>query len=231
MWLEVIYMPTTLFSLKQSRATSSGAKSLLTPSPYTVKMALLNVIITYNSLQLAIDNFNLIRDLDMRFSPPEKIVANNCFLKVQKEKRKESKINEYDTFQSTVGFREYVYFAGNIKIAVKFVDNKTKNFLKQWFPLINYFGKKGCFFQFINFVESKAIGEGYTKLINNKFNNLSPGMITEMDDFDYTATFDNVNTYSMGKAKRKKKFYIVPVRTERANKNFTLYSKITSNER
>jgi hypothetical protein len=228
MWLEIVYRPTALFSLKQSKATSSGAKSLLTPSPFVVKMALLNVIITYDSLQLAKDKFNLVRNLDMRFSPPDKLVVNNCFLKIQKEKRIESKINEYDTFQSTVAFREYVYFNGNIKIAINLnnLENDQVKFLKKWFMHINYFGKKGCFFQFIKFIESKTIGEEYTNLLDDRFSNLSPGLITEMDDFGENATFDNVNTYSSAKTKRKRKFYVLPVKMERANKNFTLFSKL-----
>lgn len=226
MWLETICRPTTLFSLKQSQATSSGAKSLLTPSPYAVKMALLNAIITYDSPQLAIDNFDLIKELDMRFSPPEKLVINNCFLKIQKEKRKESKINEYDTFQSTVGFREYIYFAGDVKIAVMVEDNKIKNFLKQWFSLINYFGKKGCFFQFIKFKETNNLGSEYSVLLNEKFTNLAPGIIVEMDDFDKTLAFDNVNTFSNTKTKRRKRYYVFPMELNRANKNYTLYSKI-----
>ncbi len=156
MWLEVVYRPTTLFSLRQSRATSSGAKSLLTPSPYAVKMALLNAIITYDSIQLAKENFNLIRDLEMRFSLPGKLVVNNCFLKIQKEPHSDKKKEHPEiNFQSTVGFREYVYLAGDVKIAFMVEDNKIKNFLKQWFPLINYFGKRGCFFQFIKFKETR----------------------------------------------------------------------------
>ena len=231
MWLEIVYRPTTLFSLKQSRATSSGAKTLFTPSPYAVKMALLNAIITYDSLELAKDKFDLIKGLEMSFALPEKIVVNNCFLKILKEKRSDSKINEFDTFQSTVAFREYIYFDGDIKIAVSVKDDKTTNFLKQRFPLINYFGKKGCFFQFIEFNEINNLGSEYSVRLNDIFNNLSPGIINEMDDFDKTLSFDNVNTFSPSKTKRERNYYILPIRTEQANKNFTLYSKIIFNEK
>ena len=47
MWLEIIYKPTSLFSLKLSSSTNSAGKTLPCPSPYSVKMALLNAIITY----------------------------------------------------------------------------------------------------------------------------------------------------------------------------------------
>ena len=43
MWLVARYAPTALFSLKPSLATSSGATTLLAPTPYALKMALLDV--------------------------------------------------------------------------------------------------------------------------------------------------------------------------------------------
>lgn len=46
MKFSVKYIPTSLFSLKDSNSTNSGAKSLFLPSPYTVKMAILNQAIT-----------------------------------------------------------------------------------------------------------------------------------------------------------------------------------------
>jgi hypothetical protein len=42
MWLIADYQPVTLFSLKNSLATSSGGKSLLVPTPCAFKMALLD---------------------------------------------------------------------------------------------------------------------------------------------------------------------------------------------
>jgi len=46
MQFSVKYMPTALFSLKDSNATNSGAKALFLPSPYAIKMAILNQAIT-----------------------------------------------------------------------------------------------------------------------------------------------------------------------------------------
>ncbi len=44
MWLHCSYEPVSLYSLKLSAATSSGGKTLLAPSPYAVKMALLETV-------------------------------------------------------------------------------------------------------------------------------------------------------------------------------------------
>lgn len=48
----VKYLPTALFSLKDSNSTNSGAKSLFLPSPYSIKMALLNQIITIEGVEI-----------------------------------------------------------------------------------------------------------------------------------------------------------------------------------
>jgi hypothetical protein len=229
MLLEFEYSPTSLFSLRSSSSTSSAGKTLFCPSPYAVKMALLNAIITYNSLEIAKENFEMIRDLEMQFKLPHKFVVNNCMIRILKDNDKVSKdVKEFAPFKSTVAFREYVYFNGNIKIAINLnsLENDQVKFLKKWFIHINYFGKKGCFFQFINFIKTLGPGNEYSVLLNEKFTNLSPGIIVEMDDFGENATFDNVNTYSSAKTKRKRKFYVLPVKMERANKNFTLFSRL-----
>ena len=81
MYLKVDFEPTSLLSIKKSEATNSTGKSLFSPSPYSIKMALLNAIITYDSLNAAKVNFNMIRDLVISFRLPKNIVVNNCFIK------------------------------------------------------------------------------------------------------------------------------------------------------
>lgn len=43
MWVSAEYEATALFTLKPALATSSGGKTLLVPTPYSIKMALLDV--------------------------------------------------------------------------------------------------------------------------------------------------------------------------------------------
>src|ERR1700722_18200764 len=42
-WLVAAYSPVTMFSLRMTHATSKGGKTLVVPTPYAVKMALLDV--------------------------------------------------------------------------------------------------------------------------------------------------------------------------------------------
>ena len=232
MWLELVYKPTSLFSLKQSSATNSAAKTLLCPSPYAVKMALLNAIITYDSLEAAQKHFNLIKDLEMRFCLPKTISVNNCFLKIKKKKRSDSRGNEKGTFQSTVAFREYVYLDGYLKISVNLQENNNNgaetDLLKRWCPRINYFGKRGCFFQFLRFnpEEIHHLSKEYSKILNSENLDLdSPNIIFPMDDFGKKATFDKVNTYSSSKTDRESKMFLFPYYVSKSNKNFTIYKR------
>ncbi len=226
MWLEIIYKPTSLFSLKLSVSTNSAGKSLPCPSPYSVKMALLNVIITYDSLEAAQENFNLIRDLDLFFCLPETFVVNNCMIRILKDNDKVSKtLKAINPFKSTVAFREYVYLSDKIHIAfdISNISDKEVQFLQKWFARISYFGKRGCFFQFAGFNKEEALSNNYVKVLDKSF---PPGIMFPMDDVDKKAEFKNMDNYDFKtKAKRTEKIYIFPYKQIEANKNYTFFKK------
>lgn len=252
MWLEVLFKPTTLFSMKMSAATNSAAKSLPCPSPYAVKMALLNAIITYESVDTAKNYFTIIRDLDMRFSLPEKWVVNNCLIRVLKLKRHDISKDEkkellengfseddistlkkeresIDPFQGVVAFREYVFYLDTLKIAVRLSDSAKElenSLLNIWFSRINYFGKKGCFFQYEGFREVSDLSDEYSNILDS--GNLSPGIMFPVDDVSKEAEFKNMNNYdySCKDAKRVTVIHIFPFRQISANKNYTFYSRV-----
>lgn len=230
MWIEIVYKPTSLFSLKQSNATNSAAKTLLCPSPYAVKMALLNAIITYDSVEAAKKYFNLVKELKIHFYLPNEVLVSNCFVKILKEKRSESRVSEWDTYQSTVAFREYAHFSDNIRLAINVSDIKSENIemLKKWFMRINYFGKRGCFFQFMRTVDTEILPMGYSQNLDSEIPILtSSNIMLLMDDFGKKATFDKVNTYSLDKTSRSPKIFLFPYQIVKSNKNFTLYRRIS----
>jgi len=226
MWLEIIYKPISLFSLKLSASTNSAGKSLPCPSPYSVKMALLNAIITYDSLEAAQENFYLIRDLDLHFCLPETFVINNCMIRILKDNDKVSMtLRAINPFKSTVAFREYVYLSDKIHIAfdISNISDKEVQFLQKWFAQINYFGKKGCFFQFSGFDKKEALSNSYVKVLDKSF---PPGIMFPMDDVDKKAEFKNMDNYDFKtKAKRTEKIYIFPYKQVEANKNYTFFKK------
>lgn len=226
MWLEIIYKPTSLFSLKLSSATNSAGKSLPCPSPYSVKMALLNTIITYDSLETAQENFDLIRDLDLHFRLSETFVINNCMIRILKDNDKVSKaLKAINPFKSTVAFREYVYLSDEIHIAfdISNISDEEVAFLQKWFARINYFGKRGCFFQFSGLDRKETLSNSYVKVLDKSF---PPGVMFPMDDVDKKAEFKNMDNYDFKtKAKRTEKIYIFPYKQVEANKNYTFFKK------
>jgi len=194
-------------------------------------MALLNAIITYDSLKKAKEKFELIRNLEMRFALPNRIIVNNCLIKIAKDNDKVSPaIKKISPFKSTIAFREYVYVNNELKIAVRTKERENPfvqsdlDFLKKWFMHINYFGKRGCFFQFISAEKINELSDEYSKILEE---GISAGIMFPMDDVDSGASFENMNNYNhKAKAKRVQQIHIFPFRQERANRNFTLYSEI-----
>lgn len=215
MKFSAIYKPTTLFSLKDSNSTSSGAKSLFLPSPYAIKMAFLS-----QSISLGGENFyenkkkfEIIRDVQISYRINGNFCVNNCFVKIQKQR-------DNEPFKPTVSFREYVYIDDYIEIIFDVKDNEDIAFLKQYLHLINYFGKKGCFFQFVNYNNSPQ--QANVKRFNVK--DLSLGILQEYDDFDKKLDFDNVNSYSDAKTKRNKNILVLPLVSKSSSKSYTFYS-------
>lgn len=237
MLLEVVYKPTSLFSLRKSDATNPAAKSLIAPSPYSIKMALINAAITFKSFDD--DIFEMIKNLEIHYNLPDFICVNNCFVKNQSKyeiKTKKEDVNLEDieghAFKTTIGFREYVYYNDLVKILIKTeIKEKEKiDFLKSLLIRINYFGKRGCFFQFMEAKEynddRRPLGYSYIfdEVISAKHEKNM--IIFKMDDVDKGAKFTNMNSYSREKAKRISKIYCFEYEQYRANKNFTLLRKI-----
>lgn len=224
MKFSVIFRPTSLFTLKSSSATNSGAKSLFLPSPYSIKMAILNQAITVGGEleKLSIkksEEFEYIRDAKIEYYIPKGscFSVNNSFVKILKPAR------EGGGFQQTVAFREYIHIQGDIELIFNVKDEEAKAYLKQYLHRINYFGKRGCFFQFISYSDNPNIAN--VQLFSSE--NLQPGLIEEYDDFDIKATFDDVDNFSnKTTAKRKKLILTLPIGSFSSSKSFSCYKVI-----
>ena len=143
MWLVAEFLPTSLFSLRASNATNAAAKTLLLPSPYCVKMALLDASYRRDGVATTEARFEWIRDLEIRFEVPQHAVVNTCFVKIQKWNN--------DAWGSTFALREYVFYQGTLKIAFtsKTLGEEWREQLPQLLLHINQLGKRGCFMQLL----------------------------------------------------------------------------------
>ena len=143
MRFSVKYLPTALFSLKDSNSTNSGAKALFLPSPYAIKMAILNqAISTGGELekleQKKSKEFMYIRDAEVSYRIIEGsyFCVNNSFVKILKPDRNNP------GFAQTVAFREYLYLSHPLEIIFKVEKEEAKNYLMKYLHRINYFGKR-----------------------------------------------------------------------------------------
>lgn len=223
MRFSVKYLPTTLFSLKTSNSTNSGAKTLFLPSPYSIKMAILNQAITVGGeladLEKCSSNqFGYIRDAQISFRIEENsfFSVNNSFIKILKPAR------EGGGFIQTVAFREYLYSSNPLEIIFDIQTEEQKVYLQKYLHKINYFGKKGCFFQFIEYLDNP----NEPNVIEFNIQNLVVGILQEYDDFETSAIFDNVNNFSATRVKRAKKIKVLPLSSINTSKAFTVYRTI-----
>ncbi|WP_461639224.1 hypothetical protein [Labilibaculum euxinus] len=215
MKFSVIYQPTNLFSLKESNSTNSGAKSLLIPSPYSIKMALFNQAITINGKEVFEEKKSLeltyIRDVQISYKLSGSFCVNNCFITIQSLRD--------GFYRGKPSFREYIYLSNNIEIIFKVTDEKAKQYLQKYLHKINYFGKRGCFFQFMEYNDNP--NEANVKEFDAS--NSSPGILQEFDDMSPKAELKNIDNYASGKALRDKHIWVMPVIHVNSSKSYTHY--------
>lgn len=118
-----------------------------------------------------------------------------------------------------MSFREYLFLDGDLEIIFEVKGDEEAAFLKQHLYRINYFGKRGCFFQFVKYNDEPS--EPNVKIFDVK--KLSFGILQEYDDFGKELTFDNVNSFSDAKTTRSKGILVLPLSTVSSSKSYTNY--------
>lgn len=215
MKFSVIYQPTSLFSLKDSNFTNSGAKSLFLPSPYSIKMALFNQAITNDGIEIFDQResveLGFIRDANISYNVKGSFCVNNTFVTIQSMRD-----NKY---RGKPSFREYIFLSGNMEIIFDIEDETVKNYLKKYLHKINYFGKRGSFFQFVKYCDNP--NDSNVNLFDATMFNA--GIIQEYDDMSTEANFENINNYASKTAKRDKKILVIPVSNVGSSKSFSHY--------
>src|SRR5437016_8052725 len=111
-WLICRYAPVTLFSLRSTYATSKGGKTLLVPTPYAIKMALIDACFRAMPSQdaevIARNVFDLIKAQPVRIKPPKQCIVQNTFLRVlQPARDSEGEEGGYGPFARTIAYREF----------------------------------------------------------------------------------------------------------------------------
>ena len=226
MWVLATYHPTTFFSLKPSNATSSGGKTLLTPTPYAIKMGLLDAAIRTEGINYGKQVWEWIRALPLAVHLPERALVNNVFTRILKPARSSDK----DGFDRTIGYREYVHFAGKMRLGFEIHDDLQEGQLQRLLPHITYFGKRGGFFQFLPPIQSvEVLPSDFTPLVEQVEWHIE-SQLQHLDDCDAKMSFDQADIYSgknirVGK-ERHTFLAMLPYRLRRSSRSFSDYERL-----
>jgi hypothetical protein len=232
MWLIAEFEAVTLFSLKMSTATASGGKTLLAPTPYAIKMALLDVACRHLGVKDAEKRWNDIRDLKVALRPAQRAVVTNLFQKVLRPRRNSVPLDEPDAgfFQKTIGYREYVHLDGAMGIAIGWDDEIPRPWLADLVAQVNYLGKRGGFMQMVGLPEHlPALPDGFVDLTQETMQFSIGGTLQLLDDCTPDLTFEKANIYSgkgirLGK-ERILRSIVLPYSLVKSSRSFTLYER------
>lgn len=239
MWVLAEYQPTSLFSLRPATATTSGGKSLIVPTPFSIKMALLDAAIRTQGVEVGRALFSALRTLRIAAKLPEQIVVNSTFTKILRLKEfkmaaseklaaiEQAKAGHQWPFQKTIAYREYVQFGGSLVFGFSgmAVDDLAPLLLQ-----INYLGKRGGFIQLRctpDVVET--LPDDLTELTAGVSGAFPLGVLQVVDDFGPTMTFEHADIYNkkgitLGK-ERMLRHVVLPYQVARSSRSFTLYER------
>jgi hypothetical protein len=227
-WLVAEYQPTALFSLKTSLATSSVGKSLVLPTPYSIKMAFVDAAFRAGLSNAESAHFlKSLVSVEVRVAPPEVSCVTHTFVKVRQESRNSDPLRPYI---SSIAYREVVHHSGIWRWAFDLAagDPTIAPRLVAIAPHINYIGKRGSFIQFIGLSRRESLSHQFTQTIQNQEAwNLTAGPILPLDDFGPEADMEILSSFTEKSPKRDKhrRFIktIVPIRLVNTGPGFSEY--------
>jgi hypothetical protein len=237
MWQVAKYESTTFFSLRPLNATTSGGKTLLTPTPFAFKMALLDAAIRCYGLAQGEKWFPALRDLEMSIRLPRYILVNNTFVKILRPHKTGPKDTKGTSLEgpmgSTIAYRELVQFAGPVEVGLQSLNGETSVPLKDLLSQINYLGKRGGFVQFLGYEEAAELAPGFTHLNPPDGAALFlQGVMQLLDDCGPKMMFEHANIYSgknlrVGEPNgRLARPVVLPYQLVRSSRSFSLYRLI-----
>lgn len=224
MWLAVDYEMVSAFGLRPSNTTSNGGKSLLSPTPYAIKMAILDRAIRLSGVSYGEDIFPLVRDLIIWVQLPLAVSVNRTFQKVLRS------WDRRDGWTSTISQREYCFHAGNLTLLFETVETEwLQNDLPLLLTSINYFGRRGSFVQFIGGEFYEQIpAEGHFINLCETPQKLMMGFLQRMDDMRPDAVFADVSTFTTKGNKDGGRIYrniVFPYQLKHHGFNHTVYER------
>lgn len=232
-WLVFRYHPVALFSLKSSRATSTAGKTLLTPTPYAVKMAFLDVALRNGLTEDPQGFVRCLAGTHLRIGVPQQACVTGTIQSIRQETRDTERKRRPDLppYISSIAFREFVHYQGVLALAF---DLKTCSLdyvplLLEAAPAINYLGKRGSFVQYLNGARQPRLDSTFTLPLDGANGRSGrSGQRAVLDDFGPGASFERLNSFTSTEARRgvDRKFVetFIPLHVYNSGPGFVHYS-------
>jgi hypothetical protein len=254
-WMIATYEPISLFSLRPYHATTTGGKTLLAPTAFTIKMALLSASISLEGVETGQRRFAQIRDLHIALALPTQVVVVKSFAKIRRpfeskdsqkkdetqeifRERQQQKIasllerGQYP-FQSTIAYRELVQFGGPLKIAFTSPQGEAPGWLSETLPAVNYLGKRGSFVQIAAQPEvHEGLAAPFVEITRDSTEFPFDGTLQHLDDCGETMTFEHADIFNpkritLGK-ERIIRHVVLPYRLAQSSRGYNRYERIVA---
>ncbi len=241
MWTVARFTPTSLFSLRPAQATASGAQTLLVPTPFAIKMALVEAAIALFGLETAKLWWTTIRDAEVAIDVPSALVVNKTFIKIQRPTRvtksnpeevAEAKEIGHYPLGPTIAFREFVQFGGELALAVQSPQSVLDVPFERLLVQINYLGKRGGFLQLQAPSQIVSdLNDSWTILTRPVQSFLIGGTLQMLDDCGRGLSWDHVDVYAnkgikLSSNERALRPIVLPLQLTRSSRGFSLYERI-----
>ncbi len=237
MWTQAYYQQVALFSLKPAAATSSGGKTLLCPTPYAIKMALLDAAIRTLGLAQAREFWPLLCNLRLQVRLPDRLTVLHTFTRIVRQRRggaaDATGAGLATPFARTIAYREYVQYGGPFTLALQpATGDQLPAAITGLLPQVNYFGKRGGFVQLEQIEDPVATLDAtrFTALNAAQYDFVPGGMIQVLDDCAAQMTFEQADIYSHKSIKLGKEriihHVVLPYQETRHSRGFSLYERI-----
>ncbi|OQY88135.1 MAG: hypothetical protein B6D41_11280 [Chloroflexi bacterium UTCFX4] len=233
MWLITEFEAASLFSLKMSSATSSGGKTLLVPTPFAVKMALLDAAFRARGADEAERLWEKICALQIALRPSARVVVTNLFQKVLRPRGKQAALEGTDAgpFQKTIGYREYAQWVGALGIGFQTEDERASEWLIELLLNVNYLGKRGGFVQWLPPGRwEESLPSDFVEATQEQQEFSLNGTLQVLDDSAAGLDFERVNIYDASPLRKQdrvlRQIVLANFRMTRSSKSFSLYERV-----
>jgi hypothetical protein len=216
-WIRATYAFGSAFSYRIPDFSSSYAMATPTPSPSTVKLALVATAIQKSGdVKAGARLFEEIKTSRVAIEVPKKIAVFKSFVKRLKQKRLGK------GFESTFGIREYVIYSEPLTLFIETRDNAED--IMKFLRATRYFGTSDSI---CTNIECTLCEPSWEKVPKPYSQEEKEGVIFLLTDFTEDATFDSISPYSEASLKPGKHIikqpYIFPLKIVEKKKNYTIY--------